>query len=435
MRPSSSPQYSRLVNRSPVYYGWVILGVSTLGLIMTSAGQTYGVSIFLEHFITDLGLSRSLVSSLYTAGTLIGSLALPVVGRSIDQYGLRRVFIVVTMFFGVTCLYMGFVQNALMLGIGFVGLRMLGQGSLYLVCLNAVNRWWVRRRGLAIGVSGLVASLVGVGGFPVLLDRLIAQYDWRITFMLYGATLLCIMLPIGSVFLRQQPEDYGIPPDGDLPPEPEEETEQVATEEHWTLKEARQTTVFWLIIISFSSIAMLSTGLMFHMVGIITDHGLSTSEAALVYVPIAVTTALVNLISGILVDRTPVRWLLIGMLFLQALALGMVSFVQDVFMAYAYGIILGASGGLSRTVSGVIWPDYFGRRHLGSITGMTAGIGIAASALGPMPFGIARDILGSYDTTLMVCAVIPLSLCMLSPFIRKPKKEEIDREEGVVYEL
>jgi len=52
-----------------------------------------------------------------------------------------------------------------------------------------------------------------------------------------------------------------------------------------------------------------------------------------------------------------------------------------------------------------------------------------------MPFGIARDILGSYDTTLMVCAVIPLSLCMLSPFIRKPKKEEIDREEGVVYEL
>ena len=170
MRPSSSPQYSRLVNGSPVYYGWVILGVSTLGLIMTSAGQTYGVSIFLEHFITDLGLSRSLVSSLYTAGTLIGSLALPVVGRSIDQYGLRRVFIVVTMFFGVTCLYMGFVQNALMLGIGFVGLRMLGQGSLYLVCLNAVNRWWVRRRGLAIGVSGLVASLVGVGGFPVLLE-------------------------------------------------------------------------------------------------------------------------------------------------------------------------------------------------------------------------------------------------------------------------
>ena len=157
MRPSSSPQYSRLVNGSPVYYGWVILGVSTLGLIMTSAGQTYGVSIFLEQFITDLGLSRSLVSSLYTAGTLIGSLALPVVGRSIDQYGLRRVFIVVTMFFGVTCLYMGFVQNALMLGIGFVGLRMLGQGSLYPVWWLP---WWVSE-GFQFFLIGSLRNMTG----------------------------------------------------------------------------------------------------------------------------------------------------------------------------------------------------------------------------------------------------------------------------------
>jgi MFS family permease len=416
------PQYSRLVNRSPVYYGWVILGVSTLGLIMTSAGQTYGVSIFLEYFIIDLGLSRSMVSTLYTVGTLLGSLALPVVGRYIDQHGLRRVFIVVTILFGVVCIYMGSIQNAVMLGIGFTGLRMLGQGSLYLVCLNAINRWWVRRRGLAIGVSGLVASLIGVGIFPALLDLLITNYGWRLTYILFGVMLFCIMLPIGSVFLRQQPEDYGIQPDGDLHPDLNADDKPLETEEHWTLKEARQTRVFWLLIISFASISMLSTGLMFHMIGIITDHGLSTSEAALVYVPIALTTAIFNLVSGILVDRTPVRWMLIGMLFLQAVALAMVSFVQDVSMAYAYGIILGASGGLSRTVSGVVWPTYFGRLHLGSITGMTAGIGIAASALGPMPFGIARDLLGSYDATLLVCAAIPLSLCLLSPFIRKPEK-------------
>ncbi|MCL4301003.1 MAG: hypothetical protein KJ077_35040 [Anaerolineae bacterium] len=67
-------QRSRLVNQSPIFYGWIILLAGSLGLILTSPGQTYAVSIFIEHFITDLGLSRFLVSALYTVGTLVGSL-------------------------------------------------------------------------------------------------------------------------------------------------------------------------------------------------------------------------------------------------------------------------------------------------------------------------------------------------------------------------
>lgn len=67
---------SRLVQNMPFFYGWVVLAAGTLGIIMTSPGQTYAVSIFTEHFITDLDLSRSMVSTRYSAGTLLGSLAL-----------------------------------------------------------------------------------------------------------------------------------------------------------------------------------------------------------------------------------------------------------------------------------------------------------------------------------------------------------------------
>ncbi len=73
--------------------------VGTLGMIMTSPGQTYSVSIFIEHFINDLGISRSLVSTLYTAGTLIGSFALPIVGRQIDRRGARAVMLIVAALF------------------------------------------------------------------------------------------------------------------------------------------------------------------------------------------------------------------------------------------------------------------------------------------------------------------------------------------------
>lgn len=54
-----------------MYYGWVILVVGALGGVLTSPGQTYAFSAFLDHFITDLGLSRSLVSTLYTAIAMV----------------------------------------------------------------------------------------------------------------------------------------------------------------------------------------------------------------------------------------------------------------------------------------------------------------------------------------------------------------------------
>lgn len=135
---------SRLINAIPVYYGWVILVVGTIGMILTGPGQTYAISVFIDYFILDLEISRSLVSSLYTGGTLIASFAMPFIGRQIDYRGSRQMMVFISLCLGVACMYMGYVNNAIMLGIGFVALRMMGQGSLSLVSKNVINQWWVR---------------------------------------------------------------------------------------------------------------------------------------------------------------------------------------------------------------------------------------------------------------------------------------------------
>ena len=134
---------------------------------MTSPGQTYSVSIFIERFITDLGISRSVVSTLYMVGTLTASFALPFVGRQLDERGPRVMVGIITVLLALACVYMSFVQNAVMLGIGFVLLRMLGQGSLSMVSSNIINQWWVRRRGMILGIGGVAASVLGSGIVPV----------------------------------------------------------------------------------------------------------------------------------------------------------------------------------------------------------------------------------------------------------------------------
>ncbi len=416
-----------LVHRVPFFYGWVILGVGLGGMIMTSPGQTYSISIFLEPIIAELGISRSLVSSLYTGATLVGSLALPIVGRLIDRRGPRTVMTGVALAFGLACVFMGSVNNVVMLAIGFVAIRMLGQGSLMLTSQNLINRWWIARRGLVMGIAGMSMSIVGVGGFPNLIHVLIGAFDWHVAYYALGGLVLAVMVPLGLIFARNRPEDHGLLPDGRVAnaaddPANDPQAEGDLREVNWSLDEAIRTPVFWLVALGVASKAMLSTGLFFHMVSIFGDNGLSADAAAAVFLPIAITTAVVNLSSGVLADYIPPRFLLATALAGQTAALLLATNLTSFGVALVYGGILGLTDGLTRTVNSVIWASYFGRLHLGSITGVTTTVVIFGSALGPMPFGIARDVMGSYETVLAISALIPFALGLANLWFKKPTK-------------
>jgi len=200
------------ISRFPIYYGWVILGTGTLGIIMTSPGQTFIVQAFIEEFIGDLGLSRTLVSTLYMIGTLANAALLQLVGvgRMIDRRGPRMMALTISILFGLTCVFMGFVNSAVMLCLGFIGLRFFGQGSLSLVSGTMINQWWVRRRGRMQGISGVVMSALALGILPGLVKWLIHSFGWRTTYGILGAALILMMAPIGFFLFRRRPEDHGV---------------------------------------------------------------------------------------------------------------------------------------------------------------------------------------------------------------------------------
>lgn len=436
----SPTRSSRWVNRSPVFYGWIIILAGTLGLIMTSPGQTYGVSPFVEHLIADLGISRSLISILFAAGPLVGSLALPFIGRGVDRLGPRLMVVLIAGALGISCIAMGLVHSAATLCLGFVALRTLGKGGLDLVSTNVINQWWVRRRGRAMGIAGLGMSLLGFGAFPIFVHRLIAFYGWRSAYMILGLILLVVMVPVGFTLFRDHPEDYGLRPDGYLRLSPghqdfrrlqrdrksaakDGDGAQTPHEENWTTSEAIQTSAFWVFVLGIGFMVLVGTGLFFHLVRIFRDNGLNASIAAAVFVPIGLTQAAIILSSGLLADRVPVRFLLTIALVVQALSLTVTQHMRSVMLALAYGVLLGIAGGLMRLAGSVVWANYFGRRHLGSITGITSVIVIGGSALGPVPLGIARDLLGSYQAPLGMMSVISLILAVASLFARRPTRK------------
>ena len=74
-------------------------------------------------------------------------------------------------------------------------------------------------------------------------------------------------------------------------------------------------------------------------------------------------------------------------------------------------------------VSGVIWPDYYGRNNLGSIRGVTMMAGVIGSALGPLPYGYAYDIFGGYTEVLTVSIIFPI-LGIIAAFLAKPPRKK-----------
>ncbi|MFT5196020.1 MAG: MFS family permease, partial [Candidatus Promineifilaceae bacterium] len=259
----SKPIKSRMIEWFPGNYGWIVLVMGTVGVIMSSPGQTYSVSIFLEHIREDLAINRTTISLMYTIGTVTGSFALPFIGRMLDIRGPRLMMMVVAVLFGGACVYMGFVQNAFMLAIGFVGIRMLGQGSTSLISRQMINIWWVEKRGTILGISMFIGAVLGPGLFPLLINRLIPQFGWRVTYPILGGMVVLVMVPTAYLFYRRRPEFYGLLPDGngkiedalkhakaeqalqDASPEKAEVKEKLVDEENWTLKQVTGTWTFW----------------------------------------------------------------------------------------------------------------------------------------------------------------------------------------------
>ena len=408
---------SRLVARAPRSYAWWVLATAMLTTVATIPGQTVGVSVFLDYILEDLGASRSTVSLLYTVGTLLASFALPFVGRRIDRHGPRVAVGVIAGLFAVACVWMAGVQSLWMLAVGFILIRGLGQGSLSLVSLHVVNLWFVKRRGLAVGMTGL-GMAIATAVVPSLLERLIDALGWRAAYAILAGIVASVALPLGVTFFRSAPERYGVTPDGYRAPERDATP---AREVNLTLGQARRTSAFWIVAGSGVTIAALSTGQVFHHFDIVAQAGVDRLGAAAIFLPLGLAAAGANLSSGVLLDRFPPRYLIMVMLTLQAAALLFAAWLSPAWVL-AYGAVLGAAQGMNGAVSGAVYATYFGRAHIGAIKGFATTLTVAGTAVGPWAFALGRDAAGLYGPVLIGSAVIPLALAIAAWWMRPPRR-------------
>lgn len=405
---------STLVERSPVYYGWVVLGISTLGMAATLPGQTAGISLFIDAFIEDLGVSRSAVSWLYTVATVLGSLGLPLVGRLLDRYGPRRVAVVLIGLLAVSCAGMSGVRGWIGVFVGFLCLRGVGQGALGLVNNHAVNLWFERRRGLAVGVLGL--GMAGATAlFPPLIEQGLQAYGWEATYLIMGALLAGVVWPLGALLYRDAPERYGLSLDEGPAEDENVSTASDASADAAAIRGVRPETAywtgtFWLFTIAGVCTAGFGTGLLFHHFAILEEVGVARTWAAQFFVPLGIVTGLFNVGTGWLVDRYPPRLLLAGQLTLFGAMMGGLPAVDTAVEVWVYGGVFGVAQGMQGALLGSAYAYYFGRAHHGTIRGLANTVFIGGTAIGPAVLALGPSHLGGFAPILWILTPVPLLL-------------------------
>jgi MFS family permease len=424
--PTSTPaaaQRSR-VAQLPFYYGWVILALSGLSTFMSGPGQTYSVSVFVNPIAQEMGWSMTLISGMYTAGSLTAATTMVFVGRLLDRYGARVMLPIIGGLFGLSMIWMSNVSQPLHLYIGFAAIRTLGQGSLTLIPSTLVALWFVRLRGRAMALN-LLGGSASLAAFPILIHLLNSTAGWRSTwtilaFIVWGALIVPTIL-----LVRRTPESVGLYPDGDPPPTTDSSQEELSPafrEVSWTLGEALRTRTFWLLMFAGSSQSLISTALVFHHVTLLGSRGLDAGVAAAVLSVLAPASLVGTFVAGYLTDRVTNRYLLAGVQGILVVSMLLTFLLNQTWVAFAYGITLGAAMGAFMTTTSVIWPNYYGRAHLGSIRGVvTAGM-VATAALGPLPFGWVFDLTQSYGNAVAVFLALPAACAVAALMATPPQK-------------
>ncbi len=416
------------------FYGLVIVAATTLGVIASTPGQSLGVSAFTDYLIAAYGLSRTSLSTAYMVGTISSALILPFAGIALDRFG-GRVMIVFSSI-GLTLSIFIFAHASRFLPIDldssviafvsisvcFLLIRFFGQGCMTMVSRVTMNKWFNHRRGIAIAISGAFTSF-GFNIAPKIIDFLIQTYSWRGACTIMALVAGVGMLVIGWLFYRDNPEQCDLVMDGitDATWRAKMTARVPDIYKQFTRHEAMLTLPFWSVNLGLATYSMLLTAIIFHITDICREAGLDRDTAFSIFIPMSIFSIATNIIAGRISDFVKLKWILAVMMLSSMLAIVGVLDFSTVTGRWLFIAGSGITGGLFTILNTVTWPRFYGRKHLGAISGVKMFILVFASAIGPVLFSKAHAISGSYRNILVTCFLFPIIVLLLSFFMRNPQ--------------
>ena len=411
--------------KSKFFFGWLVVAGSWIMLFIMGATAS---GIFFKPMLDEFGWDRATLSYVAAVGLLVFAVLSPFLGRLIDRFGPRLMLFVSLGAQTVGSTALALTTNIFHVYIG----RFLSEIRYVHATQIITNRWFVKKRGLALGIvsTGLP---IGTMVLSPVSQYLVLVWGWRTSLFFWAALGIILILPL-LIIIRNKPEDKGLTPDGDnfvnetvgtfSGPQPAGKGMKSKKEIGSNLKEVAGMRSFWLL--AFSQL-FCGTGcglLMTHTIIFATDLGYSEMIGATLLSIQGGINLLGALITGHMSDRfarnrvLPMTHLIRCISFIT-LAVTVVAGGASLWMLYLGMALFGFGWFTTSPLAAGLVADLFGNYRMGTIIGFTNGFHMVGAAIGTYAGGITYQLTGSYLMIFAVQGVLEFLAASFVYLIRK----------------
>ncbi len=358
--------------------------------------------MFMVPFEHEFGWDRAEISLAAMFFTVSSALAMPILGQLVDRFGSRRLLIpsLLILSVGLTSITVT-VTKLWHLYLLFTLIGALTAGANSLPYLRTLSLWFERRRGLALGIA-MTGNGLGFAYVPPLVQLAIHQAGWRAGYLVLAAVCVLIALPVIYLVIRESPAEMGLRADGGAAESDKAVTPAVGI----TRAEALRTRLFWTLAVIFAVFSFCLFGLMPHLVPMLHDRGMSSSEAAYAAATIGIAVIISRLVIGYLLDRLFGPHVALVCMLLAASGLGLLATGVNGALAFVAAALVGVGIGAELDLLAYLVGRYFGLRYFGQIYGMLFAAFLLGGALGPYGYGVIYESTGAYTVILVICATV-----------------------------
>jgi len=403
-----------------LFYGWVIVGACFVIMSMHT-GLMYSYGVFFKHLIADFGWSRGATSGVHSLFMVVhGGFAI-VMGWLADKFGPARIMAACAFIGGLGLALTSQINSLWQFYLTYGIIFGVGESAGFTITMSTTARWFIKRRGLALGI---VASGAGIGTMIMApaAERLITAFGWSTAYLVLAVAAWAVMIP-SALVLRRDPAEKGLRSYGSdeavIGVVSIAQREVNAAETGIALRAAVLYKPLWMLFAVFFTFNVCLQMVMIHLVNYATDIGIASLIAATFISIIGLGSFIGRLLMGTASDRIGASNALLICCIIMMVTLIFLIFAHEMWMFYLFAIIFGFAYGGEVPQMPVLVGRFFGMRAVAALVGVTVFGATIGGALGAWMGGQIFDVTQSYQLAFTIAAVTSFISVVLTLMLKK----------------
>ena len=421
----NSPVTKPGATKSPLFFGWyVVAAVTFIAFVNTGSRSSFG--IFVIPMSEEFGWNRLTISSVAALGAIVGGAAQPFLGYAFDRVGARKVIVTSLVVVGLATAALGLTFNFIFLLLVFGFVTSISNSGAALARGALLARWFVRKRATVVSVGAVGTSAGSLLLVPFAMFLLQATGgNWRITWAALGLIILVLAVPLGFLFIRDDPSKVGLKPYGEHDPSEDAAADRFRHRrgplevDAWS--ESFRSPPIWQMSGAFFVCGFTTLIMSVHFVPYAIDIGVSPGLAATIFGVMMGLNVLGGLGSGMLADRFGRKNLLAAAYFIRGCGYIALLLAPSTLGLWLFAGFAGMSWIATVSLTNTLTADVYGLRALGTISGITFLCHQIGGLAGVLLGGFFYDLTGAYTLPFAIVGAM-LFPAALSAFTINERK-------------